>query len=124
MIVEAEKKIYLTVVTITSEDRSGTFLGLIFREIVKESRPRCSELAPNHCAFYPRETRCGIARYRHDQRTAQEEPVDAYPDRVRCRKENDDLVGGFENHWPGLIIAVTTPRAPINLNFYGANTFH
>lgn len=28
------------------------------------------------------------------------------------------------NHWDGLITAVTTPEAPINLNFYGANTFH
>lgn len=42
-------------------------------------------------------------------------------------KENRDRAGdqgGFENHWSRLIIVVTTPRAPINLNFYGANTFH
>lgn len=30
----------------------------------------------------------------------------------------------YENHWTKLITAVTTPRAPINLNFYGANAFH
>jgi len=47
----------------------------------------------------------------------------AFLDRERGRDRRSGA-REFENHWPGLIIAVTTPRAPINLNFYGANTFH